>query len=236
MLAITKMPNFGFGNKLLYYFNLRQASHQLNCHFHCCQFEGLYLFQGPMQGSDLSREFSELELCLGEKFFTENPLNTREIFKIKAKKESQTKNCAIHFRGTDFHRWNPQSILSTNYYLASIEEVKNDVDVFTLFTDDQDLESFKKTCDFLKFKGKEVRFGENTNNRNQFEKDFLEMCNSEVIISSPSTFCICAGMIGTKKQIIHSSAWVNSRVEKNDTFWVKLSEGGNQNYKLWKTF
>lgn len=236
MLAITKMPNFGFGNKLLYYFNLRQASHQSNCKFYCCKFEGLDFFQGLMQGSELSEEFYEFELCLGEKFFTENPLNTREIFKIKSQEGSQDKNCSIHFRGTDFHRWNPQSILSTKYYLSSIEEVENQVDFFTLFTDDPYLESFKKTCDFLKWKGKEFRLGENTNNRNQFEKDFLGMCNSEVIISSPSTFCICAGMIGKEKQIIHSSAWINSRVEKNDTFWVKLSEGGNQNYKLWKTF
>ena len=69
-----------------------------------------------------------------------------------------------------------------------------------------------------------------------FKTDFVTMCGSDFIISSPSTFCISAGFSHKRKKIIHSKSWITSRILQRDNFWVNLWEGGNDNYKIWKTF
>ena len=77
-------------------------------------------------------------------------------------------------------------------------------------------------------------FGENTSDRRNYLNDFSVMSECDWIISSPSTFCICAGMVGKEKKIILSKKWVENRKSKNDKFWTELSNGGNNNYKLWE--
>ena len=61
------------------------------------------------------------------------------------------------------------------------------------------------------------------------------MSECDLIISSPSTFCITAGFITKDKKIIHSKKWIDNRVEAEDTFWFDLVENNNSNYKIWKT-
>ena len=236
MLAITQMPNFGFGNKLLYYFNLRQKAYLDQVDFHCVFFDGLDLFAGNMQGSKLSGDFETLSPCLGEKFFEKNPLNSVKTFQLNSQSELIEKKCSIHFRGTDFHTWNPDSILPHEYYISAIEEISGEVDNFVLLTDDQNLESYKKTLEFLESRKICYSKGENTSDRERFKTDFVTMCGSDFIISSPSTFCISAGFSHKRKKIIHSKSWITSRILQRDNFWVNLWEGGNDNYKIWKTF
>ena len=60
------------------------------------------------------------------------------------------------------------------------------------------------------------------------------MSECDYIISSPSTFCICAGFMGKHKKIIHSENWVKDRVNKVDKFWYDLYNGGNEDYSLYK--
>ena len=60
------------------------------------------------------------------------------------------------------------------------------------------------------------------------------MSECDYIISSPSTFCICAGFIGRQKQIIHSKDWVEYRLSKDDKFWIDLNNGGNEDYSLYR--
>lgn len=238
MLVISQMPEFGFGNKILYYFNLRQESYKIGSGYYCCPFDGLDLFQGNMTGeTPVNNSGKEFPLCLGERFFSDAPLNSFDVFKLKTERDPVNyRICSIHFRGTDFHQWNPKSILDSSYYLSAIEEIMGDVDLFMIFTDDKTLDSFKKTVDFLLFSKKEISMGTNDGDRKKFKNDFIEMSNSDIVISSPSTFCISAGIVQREKKIIHSKEWIDSRVSVNDTFWVKLLEGGNNNYKLWKTF
>ena len=177
-----------------------------------------------------------LEPCLGELFFGFNN-STRDIFNnVKYIDDSYNhlydkKHCAIHFRGGDFKSWNPESILSPEYYLNAIEELKNSVDVFTLHTDDESLESVKIVKKYLKDNKLLIKYN---NFEDSFTQDFTDMLYSDYIISSPSTFAICAGIMGREKEIIHSKKWVDSRVEKNDAFWIGVSKGGNDNYKIKK--
>ena len=76
--------------------------------------------------------------------------------------------------------------------------------------------------------------GENTHDRTKYIEDFTTMSQCDIIISSPSTYCISAGFIGKEKKIIHSKEWLDYRVEEDDKFWVDLYNGGNEDYKLWK--
>ena len=68
----------------------------------------------------------------------------------------------------------------------------------------------------------------------KYIEDFTTMSQCDIIISSPSTYCISAGFIGKEKKIIHSKEWLDYRVEEDDKFWVDLYNGGNEDYKLWK--
>jgi|6_EtaG_2_1085325.scaffolds.fasta_scaffold01975_7 hypothetical protein len=235
-LVIEKMPPCGFGNRLIYYYNFRQDAYVRNCDFYCVPWEGYQFFEGSILGRRPSNEDYEVSnFCLGEKFFLDSGITTREIFKLREKPSVPTGTCAVHFRGTDFHAWNPKSILSFKYYYDSINEIKDNVSSFILFTDDNNLDSYKKVKKYLEEQKINFFIGENTSNRKNYIHDFSLMTECDYIISSPSTFCIAAGFIGREKKIIHSKEWISERVEKKDKFWVDLHSGGNLDYKLWKT-
>jgi len=72
------------------------------------------------------------------------------------------------------------------------------------------------------------------NNKEHYLKDFAQLSDCDVIISSHSTFCICAGFLEKEKKIIHSKKITQYFVENRDKFWIKFSQGGNKYYKLWK--
>jgi hypothetical protein len=234
-MVINNMPPCGFGNRLLYYYNLRQEAHEREWGYFCNPWHGHQFFEGNMLGKISEGDRYEiLNFCLGERFYSYDKLSTRDIFKLKEIPDVRSETCAVHFRGTDFHTWNPKSILNYEYYYDSINEVKDSVSNFVLFTDDVDLESFKKVKYYLDTINFEYSFGENTNNRQHYIDDFSYMTECDWIISSPSTFCISAGIIGKQKNIIHSKNWVMDRIIKEDKFWVDLYNGGNEDYKLWR--
>ena len=76
--------------------------------------------------------------------------------------------------------------------------------------------------------------GQNSSDRNNYISDFAKMTECDYIISSPSTFCICAGFVGRQKKIIHSKKWLENRIKVNDKFWVDLYNGGNEDYSIWR--
>lgn len=230
---INQYPHCGFGNRILYYNNLRQAS--ADSHFYSVPWEGMEHFEGNMTGDELNVSFTTLPFCLGELFFRNRKIPTRDIFKLKSKPVIEGKSVAVHFRGTDFFSWNPDAVLDADYYLNALEEV--DVDNYYLFTDDNTLPAYHKV--FSALEGKNVITGTATAHRpgslrNNYIRDFSTMTECDYIISSPSTFCICAGFIGKHKKIIHSEKWVKDRVEKVDNFWYDLYNGGNEDYSLYK--
>jgi hypothetical protein len=232
-LAITNVPLCGFGNRILYYYNLRQLSLEKGCGFFCVPWEGVQYFEGDLLGTpSVDGNYENLNFCLGEKFY--DNISTRQVFNLKQKIEIESGTCAVHFRGTDFHSWNPDAVLKKDYYCDSIIEVEEEIKRFILFTDDPSLESFQVVVNYLKQRNIDFYVGQNTHNRNQYIRDFSIMSECDTIISSPSTFCISAGFVGKKKKIIHSKKWVTDRVNKEDKFWVDLYNGGNEDYKTWR--
>ena len=238
MLSIFQMPNFGFGNRVLYYYNLRQFANLYKTHYYCVPWYGMECFEGDLIGHP-PKENDSIKIvppCLGEHFFTDSGVCTRDVYKLKKRVTLEPNSCAVHFRGTDFHQWNPDSILSSQYYLNAIEEVSDSVNSFYIFTDDRTLKSYQDVKKYLSDKKISYVEGENTPNRLNFINDFAILSQCDILISSPSTFCICAGFIGKHKKIIHSKKWVKGRVDREDGFWVGLHNGGNQDYSAWKYF
>ena len=223
-VGIKNFPNCGFGNRIIYYFNLRQEAYKKNDNFFCIPWDGYQYFEGNLLGSLTTQNIENFDFCLGDRFFGYSELSTRDVFKLKNKSFVGNNSCAIHFRGTDFHEWDPESILDSKYYINSIKEIEKDVEIFYIFTDDQNLKSFQNAIKYLQDKKINHVFGQNTSNRNNYIQDFKIMSECDYIISSPSTFCISAGFIGKNKKIIHSKQWIDSRINKEDKFWCDLNQ------------
>jgi len=235
LIGIDTFPGCGFGNRVIYYYNLRQEAYSRGLEYFSVQWEGSQYFEENMLGSFPPKtSYESFPFCLGDRFFEDSGISTREVFRLKPKVELQEGTCAVHFRGTDFHSWNPDSILDSNYYLESLDSVKGEISNCIVFTDDAGLKSYQDTINFLSKEGIPFLLGENTSNRLNYIKDFAIMSECDYIISSPSTFNICAGFIGKKKRIIHSNSWVKDRVSKEDKFWTDLESGGNDDYKIWR--
>ena len=235
VISIDSMPSdWGFGNRILYFNNLVQlAAKDFSNRWTCFPWDGHELFSGEMWTTE-KPPTHKLPPCLGELFFEWNVVPTRSIFKIKTKKDVRGIGVAVHFRGTDFHEWNNKAVLSEKYYIEAIESIKNRVSNIILFTDDDTLPAFSSVKNYLQKEKISYSLGENTSDRRKYSYDFSTMCECDYIISSPSTFCICAGFIGKEKRIIHNKEWVESRVSLNDKFWLDLYNGGNKDYNIWR--
>ena len=238
MISISYVPpDWGFGNRLLFYNNLRQLAEKSGEVWHSVFWDGCDYFTGNMLSSNTvveDKNFYILDPCLGEHFFDWNVVSTRSIFELKEKPKVEEGSVAIHFRGTDFFSWNFDAVLDKNYYMDAIDAIE-DAKTYYLFTDDTTLPAYNSVLSRLdENESNNIIVGENTPNRNNYIKDFSVMSECEYIISSPSTYCICAGFIGKIKKIIHSEKWLDNRRKVNDKFWVGLYNGGNDDYKIWR--
>ena len=227
-------PDWGFGNRILFYNNLRQRAEKDGVSWSCIPWKGSEHFSSITPGH-VSGGVS-LQPCLGEKFFEWHTVSTRDIFKFSGVKECLTTKdkvrAAVHFRGGDFHQWNIDAVLKTDYYIESIKLIENEVDEFLIFTDDESLDSYNNVEVY--FEDKNIKYDIGDNVRSNYINDFKLMTTCDYIISSPSTYNICAGFIGKHKKIIHSKEWIDNRVNANDKFWVDLSNGGNTDYSIWR--
>jgi hypothetical protein len=255
MFFIRNLEIGQFGNKLLYINNLIQISHKYKSNYALPRFKHDIIFDFESISSPVSnyRDVSLTDIsngnfdydenidynltpCLGDGFFQYDTLNTTEIFKLKSNFLTPPEDgfiVSIHFRGNDFYLWDPKSILSFDYYVNSIQHVLETYKniKFKLFTDDLKLISYTKVKNYFDQNNIVYELGKSTDPIS----DFVKMSYSDLIISSPSTFCICAGFIGKEdKKIIHSEEWVKYQCDNNSKFWVDFNNGGNKNYKKYK--
>ena len=189
------------------------------------------VFSPPMSG----------EVFFDYLFFDPNEfIKVKEKFKVPLTSGSSEDKIIIglHFRGTDFPTWNPNAALKFKYYQAAVNYCLayfNDREVcFAVFTDDYEYPAYVQTVSFLQsIKHAQICFGDKDDLPIY---DFYRMTQCDVLISSPSTFALFAGILGKRKKIIHSKEWLDYAVSRNDTFWVKLSKTNNPYYSLWKLF
>ena len=235
MIVIPEFPECGFGNKALYYNNMRQLAHQLGVGFSCPVWEGCDVFDLEIHKETPTDQYA-LPFCLGTEYFEFKTISTRDVFKMSDIQRYE-RTCSIHIRETDFHAWMPESVdigQRVGYYQNSIVELLDRVDTFYIFTDDPNSWRIAEIIECLEFNRKDYKFGENTSDRSKFKSDFIEMSRCDHMISSPSTFNIVAGMTGIKKTIIHSKDWINYRKSKNDVFWCKVADANDEDYNVWR--
>lgn len=258
----NKWSGYQFGNKLLGVNNLIQISNFYKQDYYFTTFNGLGIFDIKTATKNYNNSTFEvinplldssekydiildndkiyyLDPCLFELYHEFNTLSTFDIFKIKDPFNFDKKTVGIHFRGTDFEIWDEKCILPFEYYKNSIDFVISDITEdfnFILYTDDQKLESFKKSIEYLKSMGKPYILG----NINSFIHDFRSLSHCDYIISTPSTFCITASFCGKKdKKIIHSYDFIWNYKYKStyfrDIFWKKIIDFPNNNdYNIYK--
>ena len=162
---------------------------------------------------------------LGEAFFGYCSQDPRKLVMSPCpKSEGPVPYIAMHFRGTDFFTWNENAILPSSYYMNSLEwardQVGPDAPVY-LVTDDTSLDSFKYVRKCL---GSSARVFNGAP-----ESDFCVLHGASILVSSPSTFCIWAGILGNSS-VVHSLNWVTQRASLRDEFWVRILKGGNDFY------
>jgi len=244
-----------FGNKLLGLNNLIQISHYYKQDYKFKPFNGLEIFDlkiseyynGPYEILNINKDNVLLDNnktyyllpCLFEVFHEFSQIPTYDIFKIKDPINHLKTVVGIHYRGTDFKLWDDKCILPFEYYKNSIDFTIKDIEddfIFMLFTDDESLESFKNSIDYIKSLGKEYQLGR----INDYLYDFKAMSECDYIISSPSTFCITATFCGKKnKKIIHSYDFLidykNNTDYFRDIFWKKiLNFNQDSTYNIYK--
>ena len=162
---------------------------------------------------------------LGEFFFgacRDDPSQYFPLAPVVARNDSPL--IAVHLRGTDFAEWNPNAILPVSYYLDALEvarEMAGSAARIELVTDDPTMDSVVTLQSELALDGRP--------RQRSVEDDFALLRGADVIVSSPSTFCIWAGIL-SQARVIHSNVWVRQRADMGDRFWLDLMAGGNQFY------
>ena len=143
----------------------------------------------------------------------------------------------VHFRGGDFFNWNPRAVLSAEYYVNAIRLALRDAGerrvAIALFADDAALESYRIVRS--EFSDLCIDPSAGCQAVSPEIADFHGLAVCDYIVSSPSTFCIWAGILSEGARIIHSDEWMESQARENDRFWKQLCSGGGRYYRLWAT-
>ncbi len=174
---------------------------------------------------------------LGEAYVRWNFINARNLVHHSMKqcanhhRELATRSVvAIHFRGTDFSQWNRAALMPPSYYVDAVDEIA-------------DLEgpSLVRICTDDPSHGTVVALRQHFSSRKQlapdvlclqpFECDFATLAGARFLISSPSTFAIVAGLLGTP-QIVHNRKWVEARVSAGEEFWRQVQSGSFLGYPI----
>ena len=148
---------------------------------------------------------------LGSLFFESCYVNPSEILHLSKEiflpseylQSQDAKVAGIHFRGLDFADWNKNAILSSQYYLDSIEFLLSEGVVIEniYFTTDDPNHSVSQAIT--------KRLRKSRSKNESITADFAKLAFADYLISSPSTFAFWAGVLGKKKRIIHNKTWLD---------------------------
>jgi len=158
---------------------------------------------------------------LGSHFFDFANEDPRQILRTKETlrdPDLEKPYIALHFRGLDFHEWNPKAVMDIKYYKSSISNIltsSGNIDYpIKLVTDDPS----------HPLVGKVLKISKNVSLVKEGSQisDFRILARSKFLVASPSTFAFWGGLLGPDKTIVHSRSWVESRAEAGDLFWAHL--------------
>ena len=166
----------------------------------------------------------------------------------------EIKNVGIHFRGTDIlgaDGNHGREIHRSEYYINSIDFIESEFPntKYYICTDDLNFESYNTTIRYLENKKCVFEKG----SVNDYLTDFATLAACDILIASSSTFVVCAGFLGkSNKRIVHSKEWIDKNISHFpwhykedpkdirqmqltfDDFWIRLYNGGNKFYNIWR--
>ncbi len=199
-------------------------------------------------------------------FYKLTHINPREFLQIKDEfkpnfKDGET-HVGVHFRGDDIlfkNGNNGREVHKFIYYKNGFDEIVRDTDITCvhLCTDDLTFFTFKQFEKYIRknFSHIDVKLGPASDSRLPHIHDFALLSECDYLLSSSSTYPVCAGFLGKEnKKIIHSMDWINKNLVGDayvmwgnytkdypksywtgfDNFWIDLYNGGNDYYKTWK--
>ena len=154
---------------------------------------------------------------LGEYFFECSEEEPRALLGFsRYSRKCEVKTVSFHLRGGDFRSWDSTAILPIKYYDDALELVNekfgSNIEI-KLFTDDILLPAFKH------LRGKLPRAIIGSGDKYE---DFIDLANSDCIVSSPSTYAFWATVLGKPEVIVHSKNWVYKKIEQGDIFWREM--------------
>jgi len=278
MLRINEITRGRMGNKILHYNTLAQLGASKNQDVSCAVWEDQRFFADTIkhrspENPETKLSWKEIvnnptmsfrkdidyeidEYAIHNVFWRVTKQDPRNFLKIadqyKKKLRTDVITVGVHFRGTDILGGDGnggREIHTPEYYKNAIDFVVDNYPEthFYLCTDDMSFISFRETVDYLQRENLSFSIG----SPDKYD-DFSTLAECDILISSSSTFVVCAGFLGKKnKKIIHSKEWINKNVEHTlwhptdpvdvrewqlsfDEFWVELyRSGGNEFYELW---
>jgi len=191
--------------------------------------------------------------CLHNVFYELTKDDPRDILELKDEFKvnlpNDILNIGIHFRGDDKKRRNDREIPTFEYYKKSIEYVlkkycEDKKFIFYICTDDTNFNIFNQTINYLKEKKLPIKTGPIVGDKNNYIIDWSILCECDILINNPSTFCVSAGFLGKKnKNILYSKKWIDKNV--NHELWHDNGEDeftwGKQRFgfkfkEFWKTY
>ena len=175
-----------------------------------------------IENTHLSLDYYALHNC----FFQLTHVAPNKFLKIRKDRkinlDSSFIHVGIHIRGGDvLDADGGREIHDYRYYIDSINFVDstiNEKKVYHVCSDDTTFETFNKVVEFLKLKGHTYFLGPAVGNQANHIKDFLTLCECDILISSSSTYCIAAAIVDKKKKVIHSKAWMDKNIQ-GTSYW-----------------
>ena len=199
-------------------------------------------------------DFKLHSLSLAGPFFRITKKDPREFLKFEKPVDFPEAEVVvgIHIRGGDTRGADGlfcREIHPPKYYIDAIKFVVDQYPdiagtpklLFCLCTDDPDpkFPSFNATFEYLKQSNLEVYM----DTTNTYQKDFIILAHSDILIAGSSTFVLAAGMTGKHKKIIHSKEFIEPFKDEeqkwyssfgNGMFFHDMNHMKSDYYNVWK--
>lgn len=167
-------------------------------------------------------------------FFKFDNLSTFDIFRFKEPFISNQKHIGIHIRSNEFYRFYTKRFnlkypsLEFDYYKKAIEKTQDKNARCCVFTDNPNSEVYQSVLNLLAQMNLTVEVGDSSS----YINDFKRLANCHTVISTLSTFCLAASIMGREnKTIIQSKEFIEGNAEKWPLCKSMLTEY-NRNYKI----
>jgi hypothetical protein len=202
----------GFGNRML---NLIDALTQVNKLETEIIIRDKELIRFYLQPNTRPTGVFRQPLLLSEALYRPSCINPKKFFFHAPDPEIIHDVVSFHFRGRDFSAWKPHSILKPKFFIDALKHYEKDRQ-FWMFTDDREHETVRKVEEFAEKNSTDLRIFEGS-----AYSDFSLLARSGKIVASPSTFSLCAALLGAGK-IVFSRDYAKAEAEGGSEFWARL--------------